>query len=57
MIETGSVWTSEALLNEAAQLLKEYDFARTQKAKDQINGRFVAVQEALLTKREATNER
>ena len=54
---TESGWTSEALLNEAAQLLKEYDLAKTQKAKDQINGRFLTIQEVLLVKREATNER
>jgi len=55
MTEPG--WTSEDLLNEAAQLLKEYDLARTQKAKDQINGCFLTIQEVLLTKRETTNER
>jgi len=49
MIETG--WTSEALINEAAQLLKEYDLAKTQKVKDRINGCFMTIQEVLLARR------
>jgi hypothetical protein len=47
---TESGWTSKELLNEAAQLLKEYDLAETQKEKDEINGCFLAVQEVVLAK-------
>ena len=56
MTEAG--WTSEALLNEGKRLLGNYEHAKTQEERDKINGCFVAVQEVLLTKREAaTNER
>lgn len=48
MTELG--WTSEALLNEVAQLLEQYDLAETQKVKDQINGRFVAIQGVLIAR-------
>lgn len=55
MIESG--WTSETLLNEGKELLEQYDLAETQKMKDQINGCFLTIQEVLLAKREAINEK
>lgn len=55
MIESG--WTPESLLNEGKRLLENYEHAKTQEEKDKINGCFVAVQEVLLAKRKATNEK
>lgn len=45
-------WTPGTLLKEGARLLEQYDLTETQEAKDQINGCFLAIQEALLAKRE-----